>query len=101
MPPQPLTEQQVDAALAALPGWTSDGDSVTRTYGFAGHLPAAAMVIHVAAIQEELNHHSEMGLGYNELSVTINTHSVGGRVTELDIALATRVEEIAASHGAQ
>lgn len=100
MAPEPLTRQQTDDALAALPGWSTDGDSITRTYSFAKHLPAAAMVVHVAAIQEELNHHSEMSLGYNKLSVTVNTHSVGGQVTAKDIELARRVEEIAAGHGA-
>jgi 4a-hydroxytetrahydrobiopterin dehydratase len=63
-------------------------------------MPAAAMVVHVAAVQEELNHHSEMSLGYNKLSVMVNTHSVGGRVTEKDIELARRIEEIAPGHGA-
>ena len=101
MPPEALTRQQTDEALAGLPGWTTDGDSISRTYSFAKHLPAAAMVIHVAAVQEELNHHSDMSLGYNKLSVTVNTHSVGGRVTELDITLARRIEEIAAGHGAR
>jgi 4a-hydroxytetrahydrobiopterin dehydratase len=100
MAPRALTEQQTEEALAALPGWTTDGDSITRTYSFSKHLPAAAMVVHVAAIQEELNHHSDMALGYDKLSVTVNTHSVGGRITEKDIELARRVEDIAAGHGA-
>jgi len=100
MAPEALTQQQTDEALARLPGWSTDGDSVARTYSFAKHLPAAAMVIHVASIQEELNHHSEMSLGYNKLSVSVNTHSVGGRVTEKDIELARRIEEIAPGHGA-
>jgi 4a-hydroxytetrahydrobiopterin dehydratase len=100
MAPEALTPQQTEEALAGLPGWTSDGDSIARTYSFARHMPAAAMVVHVAAVQEELNHHSEMSLGYNKLSVMVNTHSVGGRVTEKDIELARRIEEIAPGHGA-
>jgi 4a-hydroxytetrahydrobiopterin dehydratase len=100
MAPEALTPQQTEEALAGLPGWTTDGDSIARTYSFAGHLPAAAMVVHVAAIQEELNHHSEMSLGYNKLSVTVNTHSVGGRITGKDTELAGRIEEVAAGHGA-
>lgn len=100
MAPQALTPQETEDALAALPGWRTDGDSIARTYSFTGHVPAAAMVVHVAAIQEELNHHSEMSLGYNTLSLSVNTHSVGGRITGKDVELARRVEEIAAGHGA-
>ena len=100
MAPEALSPEATREALAALPGWTTDGDSIARTYSFAGHLPAAAMVVHLAAIQEELNHHSEATLGYNKLSVTVNTHSVGGRVTEKDLELARRIEDVAAGHGA-
>ncbi|CAL9604150.1 4a-hydroxytetrahydrobiopterin dehydratase [Streptomyces sp. enrichment culture] len=101
MAPQPLTPEETEQALAALPHWTTDGDSVSRTYSLAGHLPAAAMAMHIAAIQEELNHHSDMTIGYNKLTVTVNTHSVGGRITELDVSLARRIEQIAAGHGAE
>lgn len=101
MPPQPLTADQIDEALTELPGWSGDGERLSRTYHFARHLPAAAMVMHIAAIQEELDHHAELALGYNQLAVAVNTHSVGGRITELDLALARRIEEIAPGHGAR
>ncbi|GEB52648.1 MULTISPECIES: 4a-hydroxytetrahydrobiopterin dehydratase [Streptomyces] len=100
MAPQPLTREETEQALAGLPHWMTDGDSVSRTYSFEKHLPAAAMVVHISAIQEELNHHAELTLGYNTLAVSVNTHSVGGQVTELDIALARRIEAIAPGHGA-
>ncbi|GAB2832218.1 4a-hydroxytetrahydrobiopterin dehydratase [Streptomyces daliensis] len=100
MSPEPLTPEQTDEALAGLPGWSVEDGRITRAYAFDKHLPAAAMVVHIAAIQEELGHHSELGLGYNRLTVAVNTHSAGGRITELDIALARRIEEIAAGHGA-
>ncbi|MGW7354619.1 4a-hydroxytetrahydrobiopterin dehydratase [Streptomyces sp. NPDC054784] len=100
MAPEPLTPEQTEQALAELPGWRAADGRLVREYAFGGHLPAAAMVVHVAAIQEELNHHSDLALSYATLGVSVNTHSVGGRVTELDVALARRIEEIAAGHGA-
>ncbi|MCT2593491.1 4a-hydroxytetrahydrobiopterin dehydratase [Streptomyces sp. N2-109] len=99
MAPEPLSAQQTEDALAELPGWSVAEGALAREYSFHGHLPAAAMVIHVAAIQEELGHHSDQLLSYNKLGITVNTHSVGGRITELDVALARRIEEIAAGHG--
>lgn len=100
MAPEPLSPEQTDEALAELPGWQEADGKLARTYSFPGHLPAAAMVIHVAAIQEELGHHADQLLSYNTLALTVNTHSVGGRITGLDVALAHRIEEIAAGHGA-
>jgi 4a-hydroxytetrahydrobiopterin dehydratase len=99
MAPEVLSRQQIDEALAGLPGWQADGDTLTRTYGFDKHLPAASMALHVAVIQDELNHHAELTLGYNRLGVAVNTHSAGGRITDLDIALARRITGIAAGHG--
>ncbi|MTE21628.1 4a-hydroxytetrahydrobiopterin dehydratase [Streptomyces sp. TRM43335] len=98
MAPRPLSQEEIDAALAELPGWESDGDRLRRTYSFAGHLPAAAMVIHVARIQDELDHHADLLLGYNTLAVSVNTHSAGGRITERDVELARRIAAVAPAH---
>ncbi|MBA0052207.1 4a-hydroxytetrahydrobiopterin dehydratase [Streptomyces sp. AJS327] len=100
MPPEPLSPARVQEALAELPGWSVEEERVARHYRLPGHFPAAALVTHVAAIQEELGHHATLTLGYNTVDVAVNTHSVGGRITELDIALARRIEAIAAGHGA-
>jgi 4a-hydroxytetrahydrobiopterin dehydratase len=58
------------------------------------------MVVHIAQVQEELDHHSDLTLGYNTITLTVNTHSVGGAITELDFQLARRVEALAPGHGA-
>lgn len=100
MAPEALSEEQIQEALAGLEGWSFDGRSITRTYSLPGHVPAAAMTVHVAAVQEELDHHSEMTLGYDKLSVSVTTHSAGSRVTRKDIELARRIEDIAPGHGA-
>ncbi|WP_030667134.1 4a-hydroxytetrahydrobiopterin dehydratase [Streptomyces rimosus] len=95
-----LTDKEIEDRLAELPGWSVADGRLTRTYTFERHLPAAAMVVHVAQIQEELGHHSELTLGYNTLTLAVNTHSAGSAITELDFTLARRVEEIATGHGA-
>ncbi|MET9417714.1 4a-hydroxytetrahydrobiopterin dehydratase [Streptomyces klenkii] len=98
---EPLSQQDVEQRLQELPGWTTDGVRISRTYRFDGHFQAAAMVIHIAQIQEELDHHSDVTLGYNTVSVSVNTHSVGGKVTGLDVGLARRIEAVAPGHGAR
>ncbi len=100
MAPQPLTELEIAEALSGLPGWTLQEDRLVREYTLAGHLPAVAMLVHIATVQEELNHHADLTLTYNRLGVGVNTHSVGGKVTELDTQLAIRIEDLAPSHGA-
>ncbi|WP_369250295.1 4a-hydroxytetrahydrobiopterin dehydratase [Streptomyces sp. R41] len=97
---EPLSQKEIEERLAELPGWSVDGDRLARSYRLGSHFAATAMVVHIAQVQEELDHHSDLTLGYNTISLTVNTHSVGGAITELDFALARRVEDLAPGHGA-
>jgi len=99
---EPLSRQEIEQRLSALPGWqlTQDDGTLQRTYHLA-HLPAAIFVVHVAGIQDELNHHSDLTLGYDSVTVAITTHAAGARLTTKDFDLADRVEAIAAGHGAR
>ncbi|MCX4885025.1 MULTISPECIES: 4a-hydroxytetrahydrobiopterin dehydratase [unclassified Streptomyces] len=97
---EPLSQKEIEDRLAELPGWSLDGDRITRSYRLGTHFAATAMVVHIARIQEELGHHSDLTLGYNTVSLSVNTHSAGGKVTELDFGLARKVEDLAQGHGA-
>ncbi|MET9384492.1 4a-hydroxytetrahydrobiopterin dehydratase [Streptomyces sp. NPDC002928] len=97
---EPLSQKEIEDRLAELPGWSHDGDRLARSYRLTSHFAATALVIHIAQVQEELDHHSDLTLGYHTVSLTVNTHSVGGAVTDLDFQLARRVEELAPGHGA-
>ncbi|NBE52288.1 4a-hydroxytetrahydrobiopterin dehydratase [Streptomyces boluensis] len=99
MAPAPLSRQEIDDRLTRLPGWTLDEDKLTRSYRLASHTAATAMVVHIAQVQDELDHHSDLTLGYNTVVLAVNTHSEGGAVTEKDFELATRVEALAPGHG--
>ncbi|MBT2391539.1 4a-hydroxytetrahydrobiopterin dehydratase [Streptomyces sp. ISL-1] len=81
--------------------WRTDSAGrIARGYRLPSHFAVTAMVVHIARIQDELNHHSDLTLGYNTVAPSVNTHVAGGAVTEKDFTLATRVEGIAECHGA-
>lgn len=101
MPAAPLPEDEIENRLRELPGWTLEGDRITRTYRLPSHFAAAALTLHIARIQDELNHHSDLTLGYNTVALSMNSHDAGGKVTEKDLALAARVEAVAPGHGAE
>ena len=100
MPVEPLSPKEIEDRLADLPGWTLDGDRLSRTYRLASHFAATAMVVHIAQVQEELDHHSDLSLGYNTVALSVHTHSAGGAVTAKDLELARRVRDLAPAHGA-
>jgi 4a-hydroxytetrahydrobiopterin dehydratase len=100
MPVEPLSQKEIEDRLAELPGWSLEGDRLTRSYRLGSHFAATAMVVHIAQVQDELDHHSDLTLGYNTVSLAVHTHSAGGAVTEKDLELARRVEDLAGGHGA-
>lgn len=100
MPTEPLSQKDIEDRLSELPGWSLEGDRIARAYRLSTHFAATAMVVHIAQIQDELNHHSDLTLGYNTLALSVNSHDAGGAVTEKDFELAHRVEHIAPGHGA-
>jgi 4a-hydroxytetrahydrobiopterin dehydratase len=100
VPTQPLSQKEIEDRLRELPGWAVEHDRLLRTYRLADHFAATALVVHVAQIQQELDHHSDLTLGYDTVAVSVHTHSAGGVLTEKDFTLAERVEGIAPGHGA-
>ncbi|MEU8029774.1 4a-hydroxytetrahydrobiopterin dehydratase [Streptomyces sp. NPDC049099] len=95
---EPLSQKEIEDRLAELPGWSVESGRLTRSYRLGSHVAAAALVMHIAAVQDELDHHSDLSLGYNTVSLSVHTHSAGGALTEKDFGLARRVEDIAPGH---
>ncbi|MFI8157670.1 4a-hydroxytetrahydrobiopterin dehydratase [Streptomyces microflavus] len=101
MSAEPLSRTETEHRREALPGWALEGDRITRTFRLPSHFAAAALTVHIAQIQEELNHHSDLTLGYNTVALSVHTHDAGGAVTEKDLELAARVAAAAPAHGAE
>ncbi|WP_411287326.1 4a-hydroxytetrahydrobiopterin dehydratase [Phenylobacterium sp.] len=92
-----------DAALGRLPGWVggSQGrDAIRRTYAFKDFNSAFGFMTRVALMADKLDHHPEWSNIYNKVEVTLTTHDADG-VTELDVALATFMDEAAKGLGAK
>ena len=89
--------------MAKLPGWTrADGEreAIARTYRFADFNIAFAFMTRVAIRAEQLDHHPEWFNVYNRVEVVLTTHDAGG-VTELDVALASFMDDAAKAAGAK
>ncbi|MFF7851941.1 4a-hydroxytetrahydrobiopterin dehydratase [Streptomyces sp. NPDC007910] len=96
----PLGEEQIEAALAEVPGWRRDGDEITRSYGIRYH-GGVAMIVHVADVERLIGHHADIDLRWGKIRFGITTHDAGHRLTAADFDLARRIDEIAAAHQAE
>ncbi len=85
-----LTEDEIAARLAAVPGWTRDGSSITATVTRGDFREAMLFVGAVAYLAESANHHPDILIQWNRVTLTLSTHSAGG-LTAADFALAEQI----------
>jgi 4a-hydroxytetrahydrobiopterin dehydratase len=92
-----LTDAERDEALASLPGWIFDAgrSGIAKSFRFRDFGEAFAFMTRIALEAEKADHHPDWSNVWNRVDILLTTHSAGG-VTGNDVALAKRIEEIAA-----
>ncbi len=88
-----LTDDEIDQALRALPGWAREGQTLWRAYRFKGFPEAVAFVDRLVAPAEAMGHHPDLVISYNKVVVTLTTHDAGG-ITRKDLELAKVVSAL-------
>ena len=96
---EPLTENQIQEALASLPGWAFADDTISKTYRFGSFTEAIGFITEMAFACERANHHPELTNVYSTVTIHLNTHDAGRKVTEKDIDLAGEIEKLATKRG--
>jgi 4a-hydroxytetrahydrobiopterin dehydratase len=91
-----LTDDQINARLPKLPGWSRHGDALTRTFAFRSYADAVAFVVRVAFEAEANDHHPDVAWSFRKVTLTWSTHSDGG-ITDKDFEGAAASERIASS----
>ncbi|QQG96361.1 4a-hydroxytetrahydrobiopterin dehydratase [Mycobacteroides chelonae] len=86
-----LTDDQINAALAELPGWAREGDSLRRTVKFDAFLDGIDAVRRIAEHAEAADHHPDVDIRWRTVTFVLSTHSEGG-ITDKDLALAETID---------
>jgi 4a-hydroxytetrahydrobiopterin dehydratase len=89
-----LSQSEIDAALAALGGWKFERDALVKAYQFGSFREAISFMVRAGFEAEALNHHPEWTNVYNRVTIRLNTHDAGGKVTAKDVELAKKFEGI-------
>ena len=90
----PLSTDAINAALADLPGWSIEKGKLHRQFQFPSFVEAFGFMSSVALVAESMGHHPEWFNVYNRVTVDLTTHDAGG-ITDLDVKLATQMNELA------
>lgn len=94
-----LTNDEIQAVLRDLPGWSLVNAKLHRDYRFADFVHAFGFMATSAIAIEAMNHHPEWSNVWNRVTVDLTTHDANG-ITARDIKLASKLEEIARKLGA-
>ncbi len=90
-----LTEAELQTRLAQRPGWAASGDVIVREFerpgGFMGALD---FVNRLAEVAEAMDHHPDVAISWNRVTVSIGSHRLGG-VTDQCLQLAAEVDRLA------
>lgn len=92
---QPLDEHGIAEMLAKLTvTWdVVDNKKIRRTFQFADFPQAMEFVEKVAKIANAENHHPDMHIFYNKVTLELWTHAIGG-LSENDFILAAKIEQL-------
>lgn len=88
-----LTYDELSERLEDLEGWTgSPSDGISKSYRCRDFNGSVAFVNRVAELAEEANHHPDVVISWDTVTLTYITHSAGA-VTEADVQQAKAVDD--------
>jgi 4a-hydroxytetrahydrobiopterin dehydratase len=88
-----LTDVQISERLGNVPGWSREGDSIVHQQTLADFKASVLYVGAVAYLAEAANHHPDITIQWNKVTLTLSTHSAGG-LTVNDFALAEQINAL-------
>jgi 4a-hydroxytetrahydrobiopterin dehydratase len=88
-----LTPEQMATELAQTPDWLVNDGQLTRTVTRKDFKDALLFVNAVGFLAERANHHPDIAIAWNAVTLTLSTHSEGG-LTGKDFALAHQINEL-------
>ncbi|MGH9017697.1 MAG: 4a-hydroxytetrahydrobiopterin dehydratase [Acidimicrobiales bacterium] len=83
----------VDARLAAGLRWSRQGDELIKVHSGRAFSDALGYVNAVGALAEEMDHHPDIDIRWNTVTLRLTTHSAGG-ITVADLDLAGRIDAL-------
>ncbi|MEQ9498830.1 MAG: 4a-hydroxytetrahydrobiopterin dehydratase [Deltaproteobacteria bacterium] len=92
--PERLGDDALQTHLAKVPEWSIVDGKLHRDLKFDDFTSAFGFMAKVALFAEKMDHHPEWSNVYNRVSIDLTTHDAGG-LTELDFALAERIDSVA------
>jgi Pterin-4a-carbinolamine dehydratase len=89
-----LSESEIEARLAELSDWERSGEAIVKKFQRGDFAGSVEFVSSLLAPAEAMNHHPDLEISWDTVTVTISTHSEGG-LTAADFELAGKIDALA------
>ena len=89
-----LSDAEVEEKLVTLAGWERRGGSIEKSFKRADFVASVRFVDNLVEPAEEMNHHPDVAISWDTVTVTLSTHSAGG-LTAADFELAGKIDALA------
>jgi len=89
-----LADSEIDARLAGRPGWSRAGESIEKTFECGDFVGSVAFVQKLVEPAEAMNHHPDLAISWDTVTVSLSSHSEGG-LTAADFELAAKIDALA------
>ena len=74
--------------------WEEKNYKLTRTFLFRDFKESMSFINKVAELAEKVNHHPDIFISYNKVSLMLSTHDAGDKVTDKDRSLAENIDKL-------
>lgn len=88
-----LSDAEIEEKLAGLPGWERRGDAIEKRFERGDFVGSVRFVERLVEPAEAMNHHPDLSVSWDTVTVTISTHSEGG-LTAADFELAGKIDAL-------
>ncbi|RAV21735.1 4a-hydroxytetrahydrobiopterin dehydratase [Paenibacillus contaminans] len=91
-----LSAEQIAVYLRKLQSWKFENSALHKTYRLPSFAASIRFVQQIAAAAESANHHPDLYIRSDRVTVSLTTHDANG-VTGKDFSLAQQIDSISSS----
>jgi 4a-hydroxytetrahydrobiopterin dehydratase len=95
-----LTPESVEKLISEIPNWDTDDDAsmITRVWKLRDFAQCMIFANAVAEVAEEMNHHPDIYIEQDEVSLILSTNNIGG-LSDKDFIVAGKIDHLPEGFG--
>jgi len=90
----PLSSEEIKKRLKSISGWIFEDNKISKEFKFDNFSDGLFLLTHLAPFCNYIDHHPDIKISYKTFIFELTEHSIGAKVTERDLQVAKKIEEL-------